>query len=279
MALHSYRAAPLFQLIEGLCTVSKPLTGDGSRVHDLFIAAFPPVLEALGMLPRHDAVKKGMVFFIHRMVDLCPAEAVLRTLPPALDTLLAGSDAVSANALCQLLNQLMTKYGEAVAPLIDAMFVPLITKLFELISTYAYVDDPKVPPSGYSAQKQERLEIQRVSGPRSPLLSLSLTSAVCSLHLSCVLRVCVQSYYSILLKIAAAGASGSKLTAVFSSARNSPHFKKVIETVVRGCMDPQDSAVRPLFSLPLTRGPLEARLMLSASSIAAGQQKLFRDFA
>lgn len=133
----------------------------------------------------------------------CLGEQVLPYLPNSLQVLLNHSEPSNLVSCLQLINQCVVKFKGALSGTMEVMMMPVVNKTSECIQSYAYVDDAT---SAYTSDLQERLLLFKV-------------------------------YYSFIKAIV------ETFPDIFASERNQPHLHTVLDTVVRGCLNPEDATV------------------------------------
>lgn len=238
-------AIRLSQLIESVSSISKALSHDGSRINDLMLDMAHIILQVLTLLPTHAPIVHKTIFFAHRMIDCHPhltaAQMAALAQQPAgaaasnadtpilqffaliLQLLLKHANAASIVKIIDLLNQILLKFKKKFEPVLDQVFLPTCEKIFEVLASYAHVDQPQIasgaatngsaaasvplPSAAYSTERQERLMLQ-------------------------------QRYYEFLKSIVA-----SDLVSVFASPTNARHIKSVLDTILQGCVSPPDFSI------------------------------------
>eukprot|EP00462_Mataza_sp_D1_P027302 CAMPEP_0175178820 /NCGR_PEP_ID=MMETSP0087-20121206/35178_1 /TAXON_ID=136419 /ORGANISM="Unknown Unknown, Strain D1" /LENGTH=1039 /DNA_ID=CAMNT_0016470999 /DNA_START=1 /DNA_END=3121 /DNA_ORIENTATION=+ len=136
-------------------------------------------------------------------------EAVIPSLPHALEVLLVHSSQHAVVPLLQLISQLMAKFNERVASVVDGLFEKVVQVSFAAIHKFDYIDASGGQASaGYTVDKQDR-------------------------------DLIFKSYYQIIKMVT----STPGLAFVLTSDKNKGHINQILSSVTRGCSFPQDVAV------------------------------------
>lgn len=146
---------------------------------------------------------RASTIFFLHRMTDCLGEQVLPVLPKCLQLLLNHSDPQNLLPFLQLVNQCIIKFKDALIAPMEAMFLAVISTTTECIKSYAYVDGAT---AAYSSDEQERLLLFKV-------------------------------YYSFLK------ANVAHFPQILSSERNQPHLHTVLDSVMRGCIHPEDPVV------------------------------------
>ncbi|KAG5178377.1 armadillo-type protein [Tribonema minus] len=131
--------AALAFCLAGLANVSKGFTKPLPEA----VAPFTQELEAaaavLLALPDHPGVRARAIFLVHRMVPVL-GEGMLPRVGPACAALVARCTGADLEEIVQLLNQFCVAFGPKAFAFMDAMLLPLIRKIYDLMP-------PPVPQS------------------------------------------------------------------------------------------------------------------------------------
>src|SRR4051812_1541944 len=98
-----------------MTTFSKPLKEDRAHISGVIFSSYKAVVEVLDMLPRHEAIRREVINYVHRLFDLSNAETVLPAPAAAphtvsvLGLLLKHSDSASIHVFIGLLDEMMIK--------------------------------------------------------------------------------------------------------------------------------------------------------------------------
>lgn len=92
-------------------------------------------------LPNNSLVAEKVILYLHRMIALLGDDDVLELFPVIVSQLfnaVQDNEQVQMREIVILINQLITKYGQRSAPLINELLMPLVGKLFLLINQGNY---------------------------------------------------------------------------------------------------------------------------------------------
>ncbi|CAI5517177.1 unnamed protein product [Closterium sp. Naga37s-1] len=129
--------AALQQVIMAMSYLSKGfaahmVTTARPELAQLFKGAVECVLRVLHALPRSRPTRSKVTSFLHRMAD-CLGAHIIPFLPQALPLLLAHCEARDMVECVQLLSLLTAKHRAHMAPIVDALLVPLFARLSVLL--------------------------------------------------------------------------------------------------------------------------------------------------
>jgi exportin-T len=99
------------------------------------------IVAVINALPNNSIVADKVIMYLHRMIALLGDADVLELFPVIVSQLF---NAVQPNEQAQfrdiiiLINQLITKYGQRSAPLMNELLMPLVGKLFQMIDQGNY---------------------------------------------------------------------------------------------------------------------------------------------
>lgn len=102
-----------------------------------FITCLEVALAVPQTLPANKLLRARFIAFLHRMVESLMS-AVLPYLPPALEALMGGgADVVDLSDVLALLQQLVMRFKEALAKLVEAALPVAVVKVETLLGELA----------------------------------------------------------------------------------------------------------------------------------------------
>lgn len=81
----------------------------------------------------HFGIRSKAIFFLHRMVEVLGI-GVLQTFVQSIEILMNGSDLTSVNEVIALVNQVISTFKENSFDIINQLFLPMVTFIFQIIS-------------------------------------------------------------------------------------------------------------------------------------------------
>ncbi|PSC72015.1 exportin-T isoform X1 [Micractinium conductrix] len=110
-----------------LCTEQRPELGG------LLVGALQAAVAAPRALPHNKQLRARFISFLHRMLE-CLGATLLPCLPPALEVLLnAQADACDVADVLLLLNQLLARFKEALAPVMQEMVPACVARVHTVL--------------------------------------------------------------------------------------------------------------------------------------------------
>jgi Exportin-T len=211
--------------LAGLANVSK---GFSKAVPDLSALQSPELDAAVACvlaLPAHLAVRAKAIMLMHRMVPLL-GEAMLQQCGTAVMALITQCKGVDMEEVVTLLNQFALAFSAAAAPLIDAVLLPLIRTIYELLP-------PAVPAA---AGTTADTTAGAAAGKSNGTAAAAAAALAAPLSHEVVERtVLLRHYFSFLNHIINNGLLG-----VLASPANAPQLDAILQSVVEALVELDD---------------------------------------
>ncbi|KIY98490.1 hypothetical protein MNEG_9470 [Monoraphidium neglectum] len=132
-----------------MCTRTRPQLGQ------MFLSCLETAIQVPKALPGHKQLRARFIAFVHRMVESLLA-GVLPYLPMALQVLMhTQADAQDTIDVLSLMTQLMTRFKDAMLPLVEAMLPPVAARVAALLGPdWDWSGRQASPPSAAPAPAQ-----------------------------------------------------------------------------------------------------------------------------
>ncbi|KAL3511614.1 hypothetical protein ACH5RR_024331 [Cinchona calisaya] len=155
------KIANILQMIMAINALSKGfsqrlVTASRPGIGAMFKQTLDVLLQILVVFPKTDPLRSKVMSFVHRMVDTLGA-SVFPYLPKALEQLLAESESKELLSFLLLLNQLISKFHNAVADILDEVYPAIAGRVFSILPR----DPLPLQPGGNTEEIREIQELQR----------------------------------------------------------------------------------------------------------------------
>ena len=154
------------------------------------------VIQCYSCCPSNDDLRSVSMTFVHKAVFLLK-EGIVNQLDGALRMYIEWMSENNAMFTLQIITNIVGQLRGSFVPTLDGMFCPLFEKTYHIL---AQIESANRVSAGYGQEVASKLEIQK-------------------------------HFYSFLLKVFQSGCF-----AVLVSNANAPHFEKVIDSVLEGCV-------------------------------------------
>jgi exportin-T len=109
-------------------------------------------------MPNNQIVAEKVIMYLHRMIALLGDNDVLELFPIIVSQLfhaVQNNEYIQLRDIVILINQLITKYGQKCAALVNELLMPLVGKLFQMIDQGNY--DQNIP----SEETRQKMELHK----------------------------------------------------------------------------------------------------------------------
>lgn len=105
-----------------------------------FTEALTIFLHSLTIPVHREIIHAGVRQYLHRMI-ICLGEDVLPYVPIAVTHLLKDCEIVDIQEFIPLINQLITRFKNAISPFLTEIFMPLVSQVFQFLQAATDVND------------------------------------------------------------------------------------------------------------------------------------------
>lgn len=138
----------------------------------VYCDALQVFLGALSLPIEQPTLQSAVRQYLHRMV-VCLESAVLPFIPSATEQLLKSSDIRSIQEFIPLINQIITKFKKEIVPLLQQIFMPLVTEIFRILSV-------PVDENDQQAQSDRQLLLRSYFNFISAIVNNNITEVIAS---------------------------------------------------------------------------------------------------